>query len=424
MTPLRVHLCVDQTFREKATSGLVRTWACLLPEAARHADVDVTAHFVGVEGRSRELAPNVRVREHAPPPPTTEWVERLGLRVPTSAGLFPYQATLAKELAAADVVHTTYTMMSFALTAVAVARRRGIPLVHSHQTQVPQHAEAYVKDAAVRLLGGHGQSLARLVRRALEAQARWYFRRCSRILISAPADYAKLPAGFPAERVAYLARGIDTSVFHPARRDRARLRARFGIAEDEPVVLFVGKLMPDKNVMTLAHALAALAARGERFTLVLCGEGEQRREIEALLGPRVLSIGVQHHDALPWIYASADVFAFPSTAEVYAQVVVEAMCSGLATLVSGQEGASQHIAAPGTDGVVVDQDEPAAWAHALSNVLRNPQLRDRIGAAARARIESSAMDWAAIFDRVVKPCWLAAARERQQRNTRCTSVRR
>ena len=411
MTPLRVHLCIDQAFDEKDTSGLVRTWACLLPEAARHPDLDVTAHFIGREGATRALASNVQVREHSAPPPTTAWVERLGLRVPVRASLLPYQAKLAKQLAGADVVHTTYTMMSFALTAVAVARLRGIPLVHSHQTQVPQHAEAYVQDALERVFGRRscGEAVARFVRRALESQARWYFRRCSRILVSAPADYAKLPAGFPAKRVAYLGRGIDTAVFDPAHRDRARLRARFGIAEDEPVVLFVGKLMPDKNVLTLAHALQSLAAEGERFTLLLCGEGDQRREVEALLGPHVIAAGVQRHDTLPWIYASADLFAFPSTAEVYAQVVVEAMSSGLPPVVSAREGACQHIAHAGDDGIVVDGDDPAAWARALRGLLRDPELRRRIGAAARARIVSSASDWAALFDRVVKPCWLAAA---------------
>src|SRR5690606_36967772 len=150
--------------------------------------------------------------------------------------LFPFQARLAGELAGADVLHTTYTMTSFALTSVAVARWRGIPLVHSHQTQVPQHAEAYVRDALARLSRGrtHGAAVARSVRRLLESQARWYFRRCARILVSAPTDFAKLPAGYPADRVTYFARGIDTATFHPAHRDRALLRARFGISEDEP----------------------------------------------------------------------------------------------------------------------------------------------------------------------------------------------
>src|SRR5690348_16212159 len=104
MRALRVHLCIDQTFAEKATSGLMRTWAQLLPQAARHPDLEVTAHVVGKEGRSRDLAANVHLREHAPPPPTTAWVERLGLRVPVHTGLFPYQAKLAKELAGAEVM--------------------------------------------------------------------------------------------------------------------------------------------------------------------------------------------------------------------------------------------------------------------------------------------------------------------------------
>ena len=182
-----------------------------------------------------------------------------------------------------------------------------------------------------------------------------------------------------------------------------------GSTDDEPVVLFVGKIMPDKNVMTLARALAALAAEGERFTLLLCGEGAQRREIEALLGRRVVAAGVQRHDTLPWIYASADIFAFPSTSEVYAQVVVEAMCSGLRSGGERTGGRLPACCAPGagrrrrgrrrSGGVGARPARPAARsAH-----------RRRIGAAARARVESSALDWAAIFDRVVKPCWLAAA---------------
>ncbi len=417
MSPLRVHLCIDHPFAEEQTSGLVKTWARLLPEAARHPDLDVSVHVIGEPGRTRSLAANVRLHEHPIPAPTTEWVERLGVRVPVRAGLLPFQAELASAIGRADVLHTTYTMTSFALTAAAVARWRGIPLVHSHQTQVPQHAEAYVRDAIGRLLGGraHGAIVARSIRRLLERQARWYFRQCSRILVSAPCDYAKLPADYPADRVTYLGRGIDTSAFHPARRDRALLRARFGISEDEPVILFVGKLMPDKNVLTLAHALAELAAEGQRFTLLLCGDGAQLRDVQALLGPRVIAAGVQRHDTLPWIYASADLFAFPSTAEVYGNVVVEAMCSGLPAVVSAREGSCQHISRPGHEGVIVDDDHPSTWARALRDLLRDPEPRRRIGAAARARVEASAMDWSAIFDRTVKPCWLAAAQDARGR---------
>lgn len=417
MSPLRVHLCIDHPFAEEQTSGLVKTWARLLPEAARHPDVDVTAHVIGEEGRTRSLADNVRLHEHTAPAPTTAWVERLGVRVPIRASLLPFQPSLARALAEADVLHTTYTMTSFGLTAAAVARWYGTPLVHSHQTQVPQHAEAYVQDAITRLFGGRrrGAIVARSIRRLLERQARWYFRQCNRILVSAPGDYAKLPAGYPAERVSYLGRGIDTAAFHPSHRDRARLRARFGIAEDEPVILFVGKVMPDKNVLTLARALAELAADGERFTLLLCGDGAQLAEVQALLGPRVVAAGIQRHDTLPWIYASADLFAFPSTAEVYANVVVEAMCSGLPAIVSAREGSSQHIALPGREGIVVDDDRPAAWASALRDLLRDPEPRRRIGAAARAHVEASAMDWDAIFDRTVKPCWVAAARDARAR---------
>src|SRR5690606_30428715 len=162
------------------------------------------------------------------------------------------------------------------------------------QTQVPAYAELYAQAIAERALAwaparrapGRRRGFARLVRRALERQAAWYYRGCARVLVSAPRDAATLRADdVPADRLRHLPRGIDKGAFHPGRRDRAWLRRRLGIPEDEPVALFVGKLMPEKAAMLVARAVAALRAEGERVTLVVCGEGEQAGPIRALLGP-------------------------------------------------------------------------------------------------------------------------------------------
>ncbi len=418
---LRVHVCLDQPLADGATSGLVRTWLRFFEEAARHEDLDVTGHALAAgDDRTTVVAPNVRLREHARPRLTSELVNRLGIPVPATVGLFPYRRSLARELRGADVIHTTYTLLSFAMTALVVSRRSGKPLTTSLQTEVPAHAEIYARAAAERLLGRGllrrplvvERRLAAAVRRALEGQARWYFRRCRRVFISTPGDRAALPEGFPPSRVVYLPRGIDTATFHPRRRDRARLARRFGIAEGEPVILYVGKLLPEKGVPTLAHALERLRAGGERFTLLAVGRGAGRADLERRLGPRAVFAGVQPHDELGWISASADVLAFPSSTETFANVVVEAMASGLAPIVSAAGGAPQHVRRPGEDGIVVAGDDPAPWAEALRMLLRDPARRRRIGAAARRRIETGGYTgWDAIFDRIVKPGWVGAAAE-------------
>ncbi|GAB4283236.1 MAG: hypothetical protein Kow0092_38130 [Deferrisomatales bacterium] len=417
--PLRIHVCIDQPLRDEQASGLVRSWVHFWGEAARHDDLDVTGHTVGDRRRTRVVAPNVRVREHPSFLSPTRWLDSLGLETPTQVGLFPYHPTLAAELARADVLHTTYTYLSFAMTALAVSRRRRIPLVNSLQTHVPLHSEIYAHRFAELVFGRtplrgllvDRRGFARPLRAGFERQLRWYLARCNRVLVSAPADAARVPGGMPTDRVSLLGRGIDKGRFHPGRRDRRWLRERFGVAEDEPVVLFVGRIMPEKNVLTLARALARLREGGERFTLLLCGRGSQQEEVARLLGDRAVLAGVQPHDALGRIYASCDVFAFPSTTEMYANVVVEAMCSGVPPVVSGREGASQHVDRPGENGLVVDADEPGPWAEAIRRLLGDRSLRRRMGAAARARIERDYGGWGEVFDRVLKPAWLAAAAE-------------
>ena len=207
-----------------------------------------------------------------------------------------------------------------------------------------------------------------------------------------------------------LGRGVDKALFSPAGRERALFRTRFGLDERAPVILYVGKLMPEKNVLLLARALAGLRPLERRFTLLACGAGALQRPLAELLGDRAVFAGVQPHELLRRLYASADLLAFPSATETFGQVVMEAACSGLPALVSARGGACQHVERGGEVGLVVAHDTPAEWAAALRTLLRDRERAARMGRCARRRAELVYPGWREVYREVVKPTWLAAAR--------------
>ncbi len=150
-------------------------------------------------------------------------------------------------------------------------------------------------------------------------------------------------------------------------------------------VLYVGRLAPEKNLAVLLQAVRIAADAGVQAHLVLVGEGPQRDWLRAEagrlgIGDRLTVIGPYPRADLGGIYASAEVFAFPSVVDTQAFVLNEAAHEGLALLVSDT---ANGVVADGDSALVVPPD-PVRYARALAT-LRDPRLRDRLGTAARER---------------------------------------
>lgn len=424
--PLRVHVCVDQEIGAAKTTGMVRTWLNLLREARHHDDLDITLHAPASVSRVQTVASNARVCEHAVRFRLARWLERRGVESAVPWIIGPYVGSLARELRTADLVQTTSTHLAFSLTGLFIARRLGIPLVNALQTDMPAYTEIDARTLSrhlfrgrvLRRLAPNPEACGSKARRALERQIEWYLRFCALTFVSAPHQTRHLSLTGPATRAAYLPRGIDTKQFAPIHRDRSWLAHRYGIRRDEPVVLYVGRLGAEKSPLLLAQALTRAAARGQRFTLLVCGHGPQRAEIAELLRGRAVFAGFQAHDTLRRIYASSDVFAFPSATECFANVVVEAMSSGLAPIVSALGGARQHVEAPGQDGIVVPEQTEEAWAVAVQDLLRDDSRRAQIGQRARGRVLGHYPTWATVMTEAVGPGWIAAAATRTARRPR------
>ncbi|MPQ87245.1 glycosyltransferase family 1 protein, partial [Pseudomonas sp. MAFF 730085] len=145
------------------------------------------------------------------------------------------------------------------------------------------------------------------------------------------------------ERLGMLSRGVDSQLFHPAKRDNA-LRESFGLRNDDIAVLHVGRLAQEKNLGLLKRCFETLQRSypQRRMQLIIVGDGPQRALLESEL-PDALFCGTQRGEELAKHYASGDLFLFPSLTETFGNVVLEAMASGLGVVAYDQAAATQHI---------------------------------------------------------------------------------
>ncbi len=209
-------------------------------------------------------------------------------------------------------------------------------------------------------------------------------------------------AGF--ERLQVVARGVDTAIFDPARRDEA-LRASWGVGPDTPVLLCVGRLAREKNLPLLVRAYAQARLVQPGLKLVLVGDGPMRAELQAL-APDAILTGQLARLELARHYASADIFGFPSQTETFGNVVLEAMASGLAVLAYDYAAASENIT-PGRTGLLAAMDDEDAFVRQVAELAQDAGLRQRLRAAARDAARQN--DWAGIVGQIESVMKLAIA---------------
>jgi glycosyltransferase involved in cell wall biosynthesis len=190
------------------------------------------------------------------------------------------------------------------------------------------------------------------------------------------------------ERVRVVGRGIDTQLFHPARRHEP-LRRQWGAAADDTVLLAVGRLAAEKNLDLVVRTHEVMRLCNPRTRLVLAGDGPMRSAL-AQRCPDAIFMGQCSHEELAGCYASADLLLFPSLTETFGNVTLEAMASGLPVLAFDVAAAGQWVVHGRTGWLVRAGDSDAYLDQAVALATDPQALRD---AGARARVQISGNDW-------------------------------
>jgi glycosyltransferase involved in cell wall biosynthesis len=287
---------------------------------------------------------------------------------PQYAWSVPHLPALLRILCEAEVdlvQCSTPGPMGFA--ALLACRIAGIPVIGQYHTDVPEYA--------LRLTGD--PTAASLVHQIVG----FFYRGLDHVLV--PSDHVGAIVtgmGVGAARISKVPRGVDLSLFTPTRRDASAF-ARWGV-RDEPVVLYVGRISREKGLDHLLDSLRQVATDVPDARFVLVGDGPMRAALEAEApADRCIFTGTVYGEELARMFASADVFVFASETETFGNVVVEAQAAGTPVVVTDR-GAARELVIDGVTGFVADARQPVRFGDRMSRLLRDPELRARMGRAA------------------------------------------
>jgi phosphatidylinositol alpha 1,6-mannosyltransferase len=283
--------------------------------------------------------------------------------------------------------------------AVTWARKNKVAVVASVHTRFDTYLAYY-----------HLQALEPLARELM----RRFYHRCEVVLAPAQSTAAILRAQRMNRDIQTWTRGIDRDQFNPEQRDMAWRRS-LGIADDEMVVTFLGRIVMEKGLDVFADAIHAFATFGLKHRVLVIGDGPaQPWFLEQL--PDAIFTGQLTGQGLARALASSDVLLNPSMTEAFGNVTLEAMACGLPVIAADSTGAT-NLVRYGITGMLVDGEDPDEFAEALAAYARDPDLRRRHGEAGLAVART--MDWDTINSAVIRAYRHAILkRERLSRLTR------
>ena len=192
--------------------------------------------------------------------------------------------------------------------------------------------------------------------------------------------------GVPAAKIEVVHYGLAAGAFAGTAR-RGSLRAELDI-NDEPLIGFVGRMVPEKGVDVLLRAFANVVRDIPRAHLALAGDGRLMGEMRVRAG----SLGLTRAHFLGWrgdiasFMADIDVLAVPSRSEGFGLVVLQAMALAR-PVVASRVTALPEIVEPGQTGTLVAPDDPASLARALTDILKSANRGAALGRAGRSRLE-------------------------------------
>jgi glycosyltransferase involved in cell wall biosynthesis len=299
-------------------------------------------------------------------------LETRGAALPRYPGLrfgLPVPRTLRKRWTEQrpDVIYVA-TEGPLGRSAVKTAVRLGIPVATGFHTRFDTYANHYGVGFLTPVVHGY---------------LRRFHCRANITLVPTDALAAEL-AAMGVDHARLLRRAVDTKLFHPSKRDNA-LRESWGVDTDTPVVLYVGRLAPEKNLDLAVSTFRAMQQKTPKARYVWVGDGPARAALQAA-HPDFIFVGMKRDETLAAHYASADLFPFPSLSETFGNVILEALSAGL-PVVAYNEGAAREHLDDGVNGFRIASGDAAAFTAAAVKLAGDIDLIRQMSKAAVESVE-------------------------------------
>jgi 1,2-diacylglycerol 3-alpha-glucosyltransferase len=294
---------------------------------------------------------------------------------------FRYPRRIRRLLQSMDLVHAHHPFLSARL-ALRYCRPFNIPVVFTNHTRYDLYAQAYLPALPDQI----GTAF-------LQAYMPWLCREVD-LVIAPSAGMQRVLAGFGVQSpIAVLPNGVDLA---PFRRPLTPVNPdSLGLAPGGMILIYVGRLGPEKNLTFLIRAFAGVASAFPEPRLLLVGEGPERETLEdqvlhSGLRGRVAFSGFVEYADLPRYLAMADAFVTASVTEVHPLSVIEAMASGLPVLGIVSPGIEDTIV-DGQTGYLASEDLPAFTAK-MARLVAEPARRVEMSLRARQAAEEFAIE--------------------------------
>lgn len=293
---------------------------------------------------------------------------------------FPDYARERLEKFKPTIIHLA-TPDSLGLSAMKWAQANKVQVVSSYHTHFTSYFKYYKLDM-----------IEFLAWRYLN----WFYKQSAHVYVPSQSMIEELlREGIEADMKIW-ARGVDTELFNPNKRDMDWRRS-VGFKDDEIVVTFVSRLVWEKELGTFVESVKRVQQKNKKVRALIVGDGPVRSEVEEML-PQAHFAGFVKGEDLARAYASSDVFNFPSHTETFGNVTLEAMASGLPCLVADAIG-SKSLVEDGKNGFWAEQESVKDFTLKLEQMVSDPVLLKEMGEHSRKRALS--FEWSAINSNLV-----------------------
>lgn len=294
-----------------------------------------------------------------------------------------------------DIVHA-HAPVILGLQGLIAARRKGIPVVVTYHTHFPDYMPHLMNG---RLPG----ALTKISEFTVKKLIRHSFARAD--VVTAPTnELVEELRSYGLRNVVHIPNGVDLSKLKADGRKIAAFRRRHGLGPGKKVVLYLGRVSFEKRLDVLLKAFRMMGLRNR--VLVIAGSGPYMKEFRQLAADlrlrNVVFTGFLDQEDVAAAYRSADIFASASDTETFGLTFVEAMHAGIPVIGVNRLGAKE-VVKDGKNGLLVEPGDSGKLARAMERLLRNVELRRRMGRAARQMaleysIENSVRKTTAIYN--------------------------
>jgi 1,2-diacylglycerol 3-alpha-glucosyltransferase len=308
-----------------------------------------------------------------------------------------YPRNIRKLLHTMDVVHVHHPFLSGSL-ALRYCRPHKIPVVFTNHTRYDLYSQAYLPPMAD-IIGVA----------AVQVYLPAFCRACD-LVISPSAGMRDVLVGFGVDSpIEVIPNGVDLLPFQNP--GQVIDRHQVGIGAKDVVLVYVGRLGPEKNLSFLIHSFAGVVQAYDHVRLMLIGDGPERETLKELVGQlnisdRVIFTGMLPYDMVPAYLRMADAFVTASVTEVHPLAIIEAMAAGLPVFGIQSPGIGDTVR-EGESGYLVANEEIAGFTAKLVRLVREDDARRQMGEMARKQaseydIERTTMAMEAQYRNVIE----------------------